>query len=490
MAHFPSSIPVTAVQPQSLTHEQAQAAMGALIGAAVGDALGAPFEFKPADMYAKRFPTPVLDGMAEMIGGGAFNWEPGEFTDDTQMAMALAEALLAFGGEFDKNTVWDHFVAWSDEATDIGNTTRRALNAANPDVAAETAHVALNGRTGSNGSVMRIAPIGIAGVRWGQEKTMRIAREQSAITHFDPVAGWAAAIAAEVIRACILGARFDKAVHNALLQVDDEYRDTFNTHLSENWTPDQTTISNGGAVVCLAQAVWAVRTTTSFEDAVTAAVNLGDDADTVAAVTGALAGAVYGMQRIPARWSTYVHGTVNQPDGKGPIRYSLNDMQNIARRLIGKRVKTTANDEHLVPPTKIHEMGIYATNYLGAPLADTNMGIVSLCRMEDALRHHPNRREFYIIDQWGEQHNPHLRHVTEEAVDAIDAFLAEGREVVVHCHGGRSRTGFILKAWYMRTFGVKHAEAHTWLKANWPLYVTWNDDFEGFIKHEWMQEAR
>jgi ADP-ribosyl-[dinitrogen reductase] hydrolase len=108
--------------------------------------------------------------------------------------------------------------------------------------------------------------------------------------------------------------------------------------------------------------------------------------------------------------------------------------------------------------------------------------------MEDALRHHPNRREFYIIDQWGEQHNPHLRHVTEEAVDAIDAFLAEGREVVVHCHGGRSRTGFILKAWYMRTFGVKHAEAHTWLKANWPHYVTWNDDFEGFIKHEWMQE--
>ncbi len=69
-----TNTPVTAQDPRSLTHEQAQAAMGALIGAAVGDALGAPFEFQPANMYAKRFPTPVLDGMAEMIGGGAFNW--------------------------------------------------------------------------------------------------------------------------------------------------------------------------------------------------------------------------------------------------------------------------------------------------------------------------------------------------------------------------------------------------------------------------------
>ena len=141
-------------------------------------------------------------------------------------------------------------------------------------------------------------------------------------------------------------------------------------------------------------------------------------------------------------------------------------------------------------PTKIHDLGIHACNYLGAPLADTNMAIVSLCRMEDALRYHPYRREFYIIDQWGEGHNPHLRHVTEEAVDAIDAFLAEGRDVVVHCHGGRSRTGFILKAWYMRRFGVKHEEAHTWLRDIWPHYVTWNDDFEGFIKHEWMQPKR
>lgn len=490
MAHLSTPVPVTPVTAKSLTHEQVQAVLGALIGAAVGDALGAPFEFKPADLYADTFPQPILDGMGEMIGGGAFNWAPGEFTDDTQMAMALAEALLANGGEFDANTVWEHFVAWSEKATDIGNTTRTALRFNDPRTAAAGAHERMNGRTGSNGSVMRIAPIGIAGVTWGQEKTMRIAREQSAITHFDPVAGWAAAIAAEIIRACILGQRFDKAVHNALALVDAEYAPTFAEHLNENWHPSHTHVSNGGAVVCLAQAVWAVRNTASFEAAVTTAINLGDDADTVGAVTGALAGAVYGMQRIPARWSTYVHGTVYQPNGNGFTRYSLNDMQNIARRLIGKRVKTTQNDEHLVKPTKIHDLGIHACNYLGAPLADTNMAIVSLCRMEDALRYHPYRREFYIIDQWGEGHNPHLRHVTEEAVDAIDAFLAEGREVVVHCHGGRSRTGFILKAWYMRKFGVKHEVAHTWLRDIWPHYVTWNDDFEGFIKHEWMQPKR
>jgi ADP-ribosyl-[dinitrogen reductase] hydrolase len=83
-----------------LSHPQSQSATGALVGAAVGDALGAPFEFKPANTYAQTFPDKVLGGVGEMIGGGAFHWAPGEFTDDTQMALALAESLIACGLSF------------------------------------------------------------------------------------------------------------------------------------------------------------------------------------------------------------------------------------------------------------------------------------------------------------------------------------------------------------------------------------------------------
>ena len=481
-----NSIPTGPVNPKHLTHEQTQAAMGVLIGAAVGDALGAPFEFRPGGEYKIHFPQPVLGGAGELIGGGAFNWAPGEFTDDTQMAMCLAAALIENAGEFDAETVWEHFVAWGKTAKDIGNTTRYALSSPDRATAAAYAHEMLSGRTGSNGSVMRIAPIGIAGVRWGRERTMHVAREQSGITHFDPIAGWAAAIAAEVIRACILGARFATAVYHAVQLVDEQHRPTFEEFLSETWEPQHTTKGNGGAVVCLAQAVWAVRNTTSFEDAVVAAVNLGDDADTVAAVTGALAGAVYGIAQIPARWSTYVNGSVTQPDGTQK-RFHQHDLLAVAHVLVGKASRPITEPEPTVLPTQIHEAGVFACNLLGAPQANKKMGIVSLCRMEDLLHSHPYRREFYIIDKWSGGHNPHLHAVTHDAVNAIEAFLAEGREVVVHCHGGRSRTGFILKAWYMKTFSMDHTTADLWLHANWPYYATWNEDFTAFLENEWLR---
>ncbi len=473
-------IPITA----TLTHKQAQAALGALLGAAVGDALGAPFEFRPAGLYAKRFPKAVLGGIGEMVGGGAFNWEPAEFTDDTQMAMALAESILSCRGDFEMETTWNHFVAWSKQATDIGNTTSASLGLHDFRTAAQEAHEAV-GQSGGNGSVMRIAPIGIAGVLWGRARTMEIARLQSSLTHFDPMAGWAAAIAAEVIRACIAGEEFTRAVSEATQLVEDDHRDLFTEYLAESWTPDQSDITNGAAFVCLAQAVWAVRNTSSFEEAVVAAVNLGDDADTVAAVTGALAGAVYGIQQIPARWTTYVHGTVTQPDGSKK-HYFQDDLMNIARQLVGKPVRPATPPEPSVKFGKVHEIGVYAGNLLGAPQADKNIAVVSLCRMEDRLHAHPYRREYYIIDKSQEGHNPHLRSIVEDAVASINAFLEEGREVLVHCHGGRSRTGFILKAWYMNKFNADHTTAEQWIIENWAeSYPATNSDFVAFLVNDW-----
>ena len=99
------------IDPSTLTQQQIQSAIGTLIGAAVGDALGAPFEFEPGGSYLDRFRRAILGGTGEMIGGGAFNWAPGEFTDDTQMALALTEAILLENGEFEPKRVWSHFVA-------------------------------------------------------------------------------------------------------------------------------------------------------------------------------------------------------------------------------------------------------------------------------------------------------------------------------------------------------------------------------------------
>jgi ADP-ribosylglycohydrolase len=75
-----------------------QRAIGAVVGSAAGDALGAPFEFRPSGEYSRRFPQPVVGGIGEMVGGGGFGWQPGEFTDDTQMAVVQVESLLACGG--------------------------------------------------------------------------------------------------------------------------------------------------------------------------------------------------------------------------------------------------------------------------------------------------------------------------------------------------------------------------------------------------------
>ena len=119
-----------AMIPTEHTHlgpDASQRAMGVVIGAAVGDALGAPFEFGDAGQYGARFPEPVLGGRGEMIGGGGFGWAPGEFTDDSQMGLALAEALLEAKG-YDPDVVWRWFRAWSTTAADMGMATRTALS--------------------------------------------------------------------------------------------------------------------------------------------------------------------------------------------------------------------------------------------------------------------------------------------------------------------------------------------------------------------------
>lgn len=460
-----------------LSRAEVQRVVGLVVGAAIADALGAPFEFQPGGRYSRRFPEPVLGGIGEMIGGGAFGWEPGEFTDDTQMAIVLAEAILEADG-YDPDTVWHWFRAWGFGARDVGTTTRAALHHADwRDVPQNQA------RGAGNGALMRAFVLAAALLDEPDEVVRDIVLAQAALTHTDPAAGWGAWVAVEMARTAIRGGDPLGVVDGLVAAMPEDVRDGFAPLLTPDWTPDRPHPSNGSVWGCLAEAVWALRTTTSYEAAVVAAIDIGGDTDTVACVTGALAGARYGAQTIPSRWATYVHGGVDTPTGQRLI--ALRELQVLALRLIDKTAKPETPAERPAGPQEVAP-GLYAADLGGAATAPADWAIVSLCRTGPTFVGHPVRRQVYLIDQ-SEDQNPNLWHAVDDAVRSIDAFLAEGRTVVVHCHGGRSRTGLVLKAWKMRAAGMSERDAHRWLAARWDRYHDRNPVFVGMLRTEWEQ---
>ena len=475
---LPAFIPLPA--PPSFDDITVQRAIGALCGAAVGDALGAPFEFLSAGSYRNRFPEPVLGGMGEMCGGGTFNWQPGEFTDDTQMAVALGHSIIASGG-FHADDVWERFVAWRRSAKDCGILTGRALALTDWVDAAEIAHNTF-GRSGANGALMRVVPIALAWSGSDEATLMTTARAQAALTHFDPAAGYGAAIGAALIRRAVLGEDPIAAIPEVLAQVEPIERQRFTEMLDASWEPHQgDDPSNGSVWTCLAQAVWAVRHHDRFDDVLVAAIELGGDTDTVATVAGAIAGARHSIQAIPSRWLTYVNGEVETPNGV--VRFDNASLQDFARALLGRGpVKATA-PETPAGPAEVAP-GLHAANLGGAATVPTSWGVVSLCRTFGLFDQHDNRREVYLIDQAGPA-NADAAAVVRDAVDTVDAFLADGRNVVVHCHGGHSRTGLVLKAWAMRTHGYTEREAHDWLAQRWDQYEDYQQSFIELLEAHW-----
>lgn len=299
-------------------------AIGMVVGAAVGDALGAPFEFKPGGLFRKTFPE--TSGPSEMIGGGYLGWEPGEFTDDTQMALALAESILE-AGHFDPDSTWAWFTAWAATAPDVGTTTSASLSREHwSEVTAD------DRASAANGALMRSFVLAAACASQPEDDVRDIVLRQSALTHPNPASGWGAWICVEMCRRFLDGEDALSHIDRLLVDVPGEARDRFTKLLAPEWSPDRPHESNGSVWGCLAQAVWALRSTTSFEDAVVAAVDLGDDADTVGCVAGALAGARYGVEAIPTRWTSVVHGRFDGPQGHR--HYTVQDLERVTRALL------------------------------------------------------------------------------------------------------------------------------------------------------------
>ncbi|EXJ15921.1 ADP-ribosylglycohydrolase family protein [Imhoffiella purpurea] len=277
---------------------------GALMGLATGDALGTTLEFTRPGTF---------EPIDEMRGGGPFRLAPGQWTDDTSMALCLAESLVECGG-FDAGDQMRRYLRWRDKGLwsstgrcfDIGNTVATALRRfeeqGDPYAGSTDPHSA------GNGSLMRLAPIPLAFGRAPVE-AVRCAGCMSRTTHGASEAVDACRYMAGLIlgalqgvnKEILLAPRFapdgvDWEAHPLSPQIDFIAAGRF----KERRPP---AIRGTGYVVqSLEAALWAFWTTESFRDGALRAVNLGEDADTTGAIYGQLAGAYYGLSAIPESW--------------------------------------------------------------------------------------------------------------------------------------------------------------------------------------------
>ncbi|KQO90941.1 hypothetical protein ASF36_21355 [Methylobacterium sp. Leaf90] len=271
-------------------------ALGALVGLAVGDAIGTTVEFRHRGTF---------DPVTDMVGGGPFDLRPGEWTDDTSMALALSESLIACGG-LDERDLLRQFLRWFHDGEnsvkgycfDIGNATAAALRAfyETGDIHAASA----DPRNGGNGSIMRLAPVAVR--LWNDPDKLRdAARQQSATTHpaSEPVD------ASEALAMILANAIQGMPLTDLLSASYGPYTPKVQAIVDGSWRgKHRDAIRSSGYVIdTLEAALWACAASSgSFEQSVLRAVNLGDDADSVGAVAGQIAGAFYGLSGIPERW--------------------------------------------------------------------------------------------------------------------------------------------------------------------------------------------
>lgn len=277
-----------------------QRAVGCLLAAACGDALGGGVEFMSREELADACP----DGVRNIVGGGPWHLAPGEETDDTQMALAIARACTRKGIDLDQ--VAANFVTWfRGGPKDVGNATREALALIAAGVPWQEAGEQLQHRSpdgvAGNGTVMRCAPLAVR-FRSSSRQLRRATVETARMTHADPLATEGAVALNQGIGHLLDGGGLDGVVDAATRDIGD----TRVTRAIRNAPALQRIdLRSGGYVLdTLASAFWCLLNHGTLEDVIVAAVMLGDDTDTTATVAGALAGAHWGAGEIPARWTS------------------------------------------------------------------------------------------------------------------------------------------------------------------------------------------
>lgn len=283
---------MTSTQNNSRLHR----ARGALLGLAIGDAIGTTVEFKPRGTF---------EPLTDMVGGGPFHLEPGQFTDDTSMALCLGASLVEKG--FDLHDQMTRYVRWSKEGYmssngrcfDIGIATRGALQrfqrSANP-LAGST-----DPNSAGNGCIMRLAPIPICYVDQ-PELAVRYSEEQARTTHQAPECLGASRLFGEILVRALQGKPKEQVLAPHVLAGNLPTKlEAIGQGRYRSKSRDAI-LGTGYVVDSLEATLWCFEQTDNFRDCVLMAANLGDDADTTAAQAGQIAGAFYGECGIPAGW--------------------------------------------------------------------------------------------------------------------------------------------------------------------------------------------
>lgn len=279
---------------------------GSLLGLAAGDALGTTLEFEPVGSF-----MPLED----MVGGGPFHLNVGEWTDDTSMALCLAVSLVECKG-FDPRDQIKRYIRWRDEGYmasngrcfDIGNTVSAALyqfeRTDNPFAGPTDPY------TAGNGSIMRLAPVPLYYAHSPAEAIEK-SGESSRTTHGAAVAIDACRYLAALIVGALEGQSKEQLLSTRYSPVPNYWQqhplvpaiDEVAAGSFKQRNPPEIR-GSGYVVASLEAALWAFFRSDTFRDGALLAVNLGDDADTTGAVYGQLAGAFYGEQNIPLSWRT------------------------------------------------------------------------------------------------------------------------------------------------------------------------------------------
>lgn len=484
-----------------LTHAQMDRACGVLVASATGDALGAGYEFAPVPS----------DLVPEMIGGGLGNFTLGEWTDDTAQAVAIAKAASSGGDLRDRDhldQIAAGFARWyASHPPDVGNQTRAVLSragrtptAAGMAAAAQGVHE-LSGRSAGNGSLMRTGPVALAYLG-DPAGLVEAAMAISALTHHQDHAQEACALWSLMTRHAVLTGdlpTFDDVarwVPNAAV---------WRERLREAQEEPPSSFSHNGWAVGALQAAWSAITHTPVDPdepsrhlsaALTTAIRIGHDTDTVAAIAGALLGGRWGMTAVPARWRRVLHGwpgidarelerlAVLTVTGGAGVKYGWPAVDHIDYRAL----------QYGRPALVRHPFddGVWLG---GATALDALPGdvdaVVSLCltgrtQVPDGVEH----LTFRLHDEAASESNPHLDTVLRDAAETVRALRREGRTVLLHCVAAHSRTPTVGIA-YAMLMGVSHERAYAAVCAALPA-ASPNPGFRralARLDHHWSSDA-
>lgn len=443
-----------------MTYAQSDRAVGAMVGMAVGNALGAGYAFEPRPLPAE----------VRMRAGGLGPYEAGEWGDDTAMAIPLLQVLQEGAELLDPETrdeVARRWVTWARGTKDLAPAVAEVLAAHDLSRAADSLQEAAaalhlrNPTTGAgNASLMRTTPV-VLGFLQDATGLAQAARAYSDLTHGNPQAGDACVLWNLAQRRAIIDGEFDLAAGLSSLPAE---RQALWEHLitqAEIGSPDDFAIHNGWATRTM-QTAWSAITACRtpgprhFEDALRAAVAAGGDTPTVAAVTGGLLGARWGVSAIPLEWRRELFGWPGLRD---------RDLVWSVREALGEGVRPQFCSSGDASSAVAHpiDSGLLLGDAAGCRDVPAGVdAVVALCplgRLEEPVGVAPGDQvDVWLIDSDDAADNPNLEHVVTHAVDMLLRLRGEGRTVYLASAQGRSRLPLVAAVYGARLAALPASE--------------------------------